>query len=110
MLFIALLLGPALGLVPPRAVRTAPRTAPVSMAANLPEANDAKALLISLAARGMAEEEKDAALRQLMTSETRDATLDSALELIDEAASASLFARRRWPLPLPSRRAKVCIP
>ena len=42
-----------------------------------------------------------------MDAESRDALLEEALDLIDTASPASIFARRRWPLPLPSRRAAL---
>ena len=67
----------------------------------------AKSLLLSFAARRTNEADKEAALKELFSADTRDETLDAALKLIDESLSASLFARRRWPLPLPSRRAAL---
>ena len=85
-------------------LRSAPRAPPVLMTPASPGV-DATKLLLSFASRGTVEADKEAALGELFSSESRDATLDAALDAIDEAASASLFARRRWPLPLPSRRA-----
>jgi len=71
-------------------------------------ADEAKSLLLLLAARRTPEEAKSTALQKFMNSsvEEREGLLDAALSVID-ASEGSLFAGRQWPLPLPSRRAKL---
>ena len=76
----------------------------VSMCATTPL--DAKDVLLTFARRSTSEETKEAILNNLMQADDRgQATLDAALAEID--ASGSLLANRRWPLPLPSKRAKL---
>ena len=89
-----------IGNAPLRAARCAP-----TMCTATPADADPKALLLSLAARRTTAAEKEAALASLMASDARDAVLDEALQVIDN--ETSLLSRRRWPLPLPSRRAAL---
>ena len=45
-------------------------------------------------------------LSSLMAAEDREQLLDDALELIENSATSRL-ASRRWPVPLPSKRAAL---
>merc|ERR1719231_853694 len=76
------------------------------MTANV--AADAKSLLLTMASRRTPEDAKEAALRELMMipMEQREQLLDEAVAIIT-ASSSSLLGKRRWPLPLPSRRAAL---
>lgn len=78
-------------------------------ASSIPTPDGAKQLLLQFAARRTREDAKEEALKQLFASEPaeRDSFLDDALAAIDNASLSSLFAKRRWPLPLPSRRAAL---
>ena len=66
-------------------------------------------LLLQFANRRTPEADKEAALRELMqASDTRDTKLDAALAAIDDTStSRPLLSVRRWPVPLPSRRAAL---
>ncbi len=65
-------------------------------------------LLLQFANRRVSEAAKEAALQELMQSEEREALLDSALAAIDQTTTdGALFSGRRWPVPLPSRRAAL---
>jgi len=70
--------------------------------------DDAKALLMLFASRKSSAEAKEEAMKAFMSSpiEQREVLLNEALGVI-ESASANLFAGRRWPVRLPSRRAKL---
>jgi hypothetical protein len=69
----------------------------------------AESLLLLLANRRAAEEAKEAALQELQQApaDQRERLLDEAVELIRSAPASSILASRRWPLPLPSRRAAL---
>eukprot|EP00966_Prymnesium_polylepis_P015263 353136-Prymnesium_polylepis.1 len=84
--FLLLLLGSASALAPPTAGRS---------------------LLLRFASRRTPEPAKEGALRALMEAEAadREATLDAMLAAIEESSSSKLA--KRWPLPLPSRRAAL---
>jgi len=75
---------------------------------SMTDAAAARSLLLLLANRCAAEEAKEAALRDFMSvpPEQRDRVLDEAVSLI-ASSSDSLLASRRWPFPLPSRRAAL---
>jgi len=77
-------------------------------AARKADADHARALLLLLASRFTPETTKATALQQLMDSpaERREALLEEALTAVD-ANEGALFAGRRWPVPLPSRRAAL---
>lgn len=66
----------------------------------------AKTTLLSFARRSTSSTVKEDALSALMQANDRDDQLDAALSVID-AYSRSAFARTRWPLPMPSRRAAL---
>jgi len=85
----------------------APRIiAPPHMAT--PQTLDGRSLLLQFASRRTAEAAKDEALKALMESDDRDALLDAALAEMKVMSTAKpLFSVRRWPVPLPSRRAAI---
>jgi hypothetical protein len=67
---------------------------------------EASTLLERLASTRTPEPEKEGALQNLMRSDDREALLDAAVDVI-ESSGSGLLSGRRWPLPLPSRRAKL---
>ena len=71
-------------------------------------APDPKSLLLLLANRRTSSSAKEAALQGFMSipMEQRELVLDGAIEII-EASGSGVLASRRWPLPLPSRRAAL---
>lgn len=66
--------------------------------------SEARSLLNLLGSRRSTTEAKEEALRNLQTRADRgEAVLDDALQCINDRAG--MLAARRWPIPLPSRRA-----
>ena len=92
-----------------------PAAAALSLSAAAPPPPDARRLLLvtGSAYRSKATKEEALAAVRALPAEARDALLDEALALADVAASPSVGRRltpsfsRRWPVPVPSRRAAL---